>query len=133
SSLMDGDAVRARNVVAKHPRPAALLANADPSVVVLRGVQIAARIEGHVVGSDDGTALRADALHATGLDVDRTDLTADHLRHVDAPVGTPAEPVRAEEAARRRESFEGPAFLRAGRLLCGVPSVLKCHLHPPNL
>ena len=61
-ALVDGDAVGAGQVVAQHPGPAAGVAHAHPAVHHLGGVQVAARVEGDVVGRDDVAALRADGV-----------------------------------------------------------------------
>ena len=47
-----------------------------------------------------------------GLDVDRRDLRAEHLRHVQAAVGPERHPVGAAEPARRRDDVEAPAGAR---------------------
>src|SRR5690242_16001096 len=124
---MDRDAVRAGDVVAQHPRAATDFADAHPPVVVLRSIEITARIERDVVRRDDVAALRADALHATGCNIQRADLASDHLRYVDAAIRPRAETIGAEEAAGRGELFQAPAFGRARRLRCRVTSILKCH------
>ena len=49
-------------VVAQHAGAAVVAAHADPAVHHLGGVEVAVRIEGHVVGRDDVAALGADGL-----------------------------------------------------------------------
>ena len=61
--LVHGDAVRAGQVVAQHAGPAAGLAHAHPAVHHLGRVEVAARIEGDVVGRDDVAALGAHGVH----------------------------------------------------------------------
>ena len=121
-TLVDGDAVRAGEVVAQHAGSAVGLARADPAVHHLGGVQVAVGVEGDVVGRDDVAALGADGLQPAGADVQRADLAAGHLRDVDPAVGTGAQPVGAEQPAGRGEPLEPPALgdVRVRRRVPGV-------------
>ena len=86
-ALVDGDPVGGRDIVAQHPGAAIGAARADPTVHDLGGVEVAARVESHVVGRDDVAALGADGFQPAGFDVEGTDLAAGHLRDVDPAVG----------------------------------------------
>ena len=121
--LMNGDAVGARHVVAQHPGAAGGVAHADPAVHDLGGVQVAVGIEGDVVGRDDVAALGADGLQLPGVDIERADLAAGHLRDIDAAVRAGAQTVGAEQPAGRGEPFQAPARRRrsVGQLAVAAP------------
>ena len=62
----NGDAVCGRDVVAQHPGAAGGVQHADPAVHHLGGVEVAAGIEGHVVGRDDVATLGAHGVQLPG-------------------------------------------------------------------
>ena len=112
-AAVDGDAVGRRDVVAKHPGAARGVAHADPTVHDLGGVEVALRVERHVVGRDDVAALGADGVDEAGLEVQGADLAAGHLRDVDPAVRSGAQTVRAEQSAGRGDAAAGSS-LRQG-------------------
>src|ERR1700751_4801926 len=99
---MNGDSVGGRQIVAQHPGLAVGAARADPTVHDLGGVEVAARVESYVVGSDDVAAFGANGFQPTGLDVEGADLATGHLRNVDPAVGARPQAISAEQATRRR-------------------------------
>ena len=107
---MERDAVGRRHVVAQHPGSARRVAQADPAIHDLRRDEVAARVEGDVVGGDDVTTLGADGLDGAGVDVERADLTAGDLRDVDAAVRAGTQAVGAEQPAGRGDAVEPPAL-----------------------
>src|SRR5689334_18028721 len=69
--------------------------------------------------------VRYDGIQLAGAGVERADLAAGHLRHVDPAVRAGPQAVRAEQAARRGEPFQVPALGEAdggsadiARLIC---------------
>ncbi|GAB2995080.1 hypothetical protein GCM10027213_02230 [Mycobacterium bourgelatii] len=110
---MDGDAVGARDVGTKYPGAPGGIPHADPPVHDFGRVQVAGGVEGHIVGSDDVTALGADRVQLAGRHVERADLAAGHLGDVDAAVGTRAQTVGAEQPTGRGEPGQGPALGKA--------------------
>ena len=111
---------------------AAGVEHAHSAVHHLGGVEVAARIEGDVVGRDDVAALRADGVQPAGAEVQRADLAAGHLRDVDAPVGTGAQTVGAEQSTRRGEALQPPA-LGGGGVGCDVPGVVDGDVMTPDV
>ena len=85
----------------------------------------------HGLLSNDVAALRTDGFDRAARDIDRADLAAGNLRHVDAPVRAGAQTVGAEQAAGRREPFQGPTLCDARGNRGRVAS--RLHRHPENL
>ena len=110
-------------IVAQHPRRAAGLAHAHPAVHHLGRVEVAARIEGDVVGRDDVATLGAHGVHPAGRQIQRADLAAGHLCDVDTSVGTGTQTVRAEQSARCGEVVQPPA-LGGGGVGRGIPGIV---------
>ena len=109
-ALVNGDAVGRRNIVAQHPGSAGGVEHADPTVHDLGRVQVATGVERDVVGCDDLVSLGADGSQLPGAGIQRTDLTAGHLRDIDATVGAGAQTVGAEQPAGSGHSLESPGF-----------------------
>src|SRR5262249_22158692 len=113
-ATVEGDAVSRWHVVAQHLGVAGGVAHADPPVHDLGGIEIAARVEGHVVGCDDVAALGADDFQLAGIYIECADLAAGHLCDVDPAVRPSAQTVGAKQPAGCSEPLQAPAFGEVG-------------------
>ena len=101
--------VRHRYVAVEHPGGAVGMQHGELVGGDFGAIEIAGGIEGEIVRAGDAAAHRADRLDIAGVGIDRRDLAAADLRHIDPPVLADLQPVGAMQPAGRGEALQRPA------------------------